>query len=168
MYSLPQLQALDYLLKNITSNDLYPLYQKNLKFVVNINNSLWCGDFVETKGNYVSQKFIDESGDVETVRFTPFGSNATTFLKLIQDSYVDDCRDQPQYFRSDPFKRINSLPLLFDSLIKILYKANISEETSPLFPYLLNAQSLDNKLSLPFINLEGEKIKLVSIIEIKN
>ncbi|MGG0754133.1 hypothetical protein [Brevibacillus laterosporus] len=168
MYSLPQLQALDYLLKNITSNDLYPLYQKKLKFVVNINNSLWYGDFVEKKGNSVSQKFIDGSGDVETARFTPSGSNATTFLKLIWDLYVDESINQPQYFRVDPFKRINSLPLLFDSLIKILDKANISEETSPLFPYLLNAKSLDNKLSLPFINLEGEKIKLVSIIEIKD
>ncbi|MGG0794560.1 hypothetical protein ABE137_11205 [Brevibacillus laterosporus] len=167
MYSLPQLQALDYLLKKITTNDSYPLYQKELKFVIEFNNSLWYGDFVQMEGNSVIQETLDDNNEIDISRFTP-SSNSNIFLRKIWQSYISEVASQSQYIKLDPFKSMKSLPLLFDSLIKLLYKANIFEEKSPLFPYLLNATSLDHKVSLPFINLENETIKLISIIEIKH
>lgn len=168
MYSVEQLQALDYLLKRITLVDSYPVFRKNLKLVVEINNSFWYGDFLQMDGVSAKQLFIDDSGDVECDKFYATGSNANALLKQIWDTYVGAARNELNPFWTDPFRRIDNLPLLFEALTRILDLTKFVEDSSPFHPYLLDAHSLDGTLHLPFINLKDEKVKLVSIIEVKN
>lgn len=165
LYTVQQLQALDYLLKRITNVSSYYFFKKNLKFVVEINNSYWYGDFIQLDGTSATQLFIDNSGDIERDSYYPTGNNAIIMLKEIWDAYVDECSNKSW---SNPFKRMDNLALLFESLLKLLNSTKINEDSSPFHPYLLNASSLDGSLQLPFINLNGEKIQLVSIIEVKD
>jgi hypothetical protein len=162
MYTVQQLQALDYLLKRITKENSYRLFQKNLKFVVDLNHSFWYGDFIEMNGLSVVQLFIDDLGEIERDTLSPA---AVSPLKQIWDSYIAAVKSNSPFW-SNPFKNMENLPLLFDTLIKILNQADLGDAPSPFYPYLLNAKSLDGKMELPFINLAGERIKLVSIIEI--
>ncbi|MEC1744157.1 hypothetical protein [Schinkia azotoformans] len=167
MYSIQQLQALDYLLKRITNESSFALYQKNLKLVVEINNSLWYGDFVQTKDSYATQLFIDDVGDIEYDSFSATGSNAAFILKKIWDSFYKMATKDNSRFWINPFQKITDLPLLFETLTKVLNSTEMDEDRSPFHPYLLNAKSLDGNIQLPFINLTGEQIKLKSIIEIE-
>ena len=168
MYSVPQLQALDYLLKRITGESSYPLYQKNLKFVVEINQTLWYGDFVQMENVTASQLFIDDSGDIVRDYFYATGSNAISPLMQIWKAYVASAKNESNPLWSNPFRQITDLALLFETLLKVLDKSNTEDAQTSFFPYLLDALSLDGRIQLPFINLAGEKVKLVSIIEIKN
>ncbi|PZM62574.1 hypothetical protein [Paenibacillus dendritiformis] len=164
MFKLEQLQALDYLLKRIISDNSYALYEKNLKLVIDVNGTLWYGDFIQIDGISAYRPFIDDDGDIETDKFGPTRTNSA-LLKCIWDSYSLHA-DRQSPFWSNPFRKIDSLPFLFESLLKVLRLTEIPEDCSPFYPYLLNAKSVDGKMELPFINLEGEQIKLVSIIEI--
>lgn len=168
MYSVQQLQALDYLLKRITLENTYPFYGKNLKLLVEINGAYWHGDFIQMDGLSAKQLFIDDSGDIECDKFYPTGNNAISLLKQIWDTYVAAAQNESIPFWTNPFRFIDNLPLLFDSLIKILNMTKFVENTSPFHPYLLDAHTLDGTLHLPFINFGDEKIKLVSIVEIRN
>ncbi|MGF9822561.1 hypothetical protein ABE430_20405 [Brevibacillus agri] len=166
MYSVEQLQALDYLLKRITREDSFAFYNKNLKLVVEYKNMLWYGDFLEMDGSTASQLFIGDDGLIERERYYPTGSNAISPFKQIWDSFVALAVKADKHWWSNPFKKITDLPLLFETLIKILERADIPDGCSAFRPYLLNAQTVDGTLRLPFINLGGEKIQLVSIIEL--
>lgn len=68
--------------------------------------------------------------------------------------------------RNNLFKKINDPTMLFNSLLRILNYADINDEFSPFYPYLLNAKTLKGSLELPLINLEDTDIELVSIIEV--
>ena len=70
MYTVQQLQAFDYLLKRITRNSNSPLHGKELKLIVELNASLWYGDFLPTDNGRLVQKFVDKDGDVEQEIFT--------------------------------------------------------------------------------------------------
>lgn len=166
MFSIQQLQAFDYLLKRITNDSSNALCNKNLKLVVDINGSHWSGDFLSVERHVVRQPYIDDQGDIEFVSFQPTGSNATTVLKAAWDVFLRETTDRPGFHWGNPIRRINSLPLLFDTLSKVIDMADIAEESSPLHPFLLNARSIDGTKSLPFINLNGQKLHLMSIIEI--
>jgi len=166
MYSVEQLQAVDYLLKKITRVRRYPFYEKNLKLVVMINDSFWYGDFVQFDDSQAYQMYIDDDGDVEKNTLYATGGNASVVLKQIWDVYIDVVEGVAS--SSNPFKNINTLPLFFETLLKLLDRTEIVEGSSPFHPYLLNANSLDGRMTLPFINLEGGTIKIVSLIEIKD
>lgn len=166
MYSVQQLQALDYLLKRLVNDSSFAIHKKNLKLVIAVNNSLWHGDFIQMDSVYVKQLSIDDSGDIEYDRFSATSSNAITLLKNIWDTFVSKTTSTSHW--SNPFRRIDNLPLLFEILLKILNDTDIPDDPSPFHPYLLNAKSLDDNISLPFMNLQGEQIKLISIIEVES
>jgi len=50
----------------------------------------------------------------------------------------------------------------------LIMLADIQPDDSPIYPYLLNAKSLDGRLELPFINIGSEKVKVISLIEVPN
>lgn len=164
MFTIEQLQALDYLLKRLINNRSCRLYGTNLKLVIDVNGTLWYGDFIQMKENSVYQAFIADDGDITVDKFYASGSNAATLLKCIWDSYTTHA-DRRDEFWSNPFEEIAYLPHFFETLVKILRFASIPDNCSPFYPYLLNAKSVNGKMELPFINLEGEKIKLISIIK---
>ncbi len=109
------------------------------------------------EGTKVVQLFIDDNDDIVKDSFHATGSNAIKILKKIWDVFA------PHH---SIFENISNYELLFDTLLKILARTSIQKEDSPFYPYLLNAHTLDSKLQLPFINLEGESIELVSIMEV--
>ncbi|MGY3717149.1 hypothetical protein ACWE42_16685 [Sutcliffiella cohnii] len=169
-YTISKLQALDFLLKRITTERDYPfLFNKNFKLVVEVNNNYWYGDFVRMESNLPFQYHIDNMGDVEKVRFSPTGSNSTPAFSKIWTTFFKATKGNDNYqFFSNPFKEIDDLSLLFEALISVLNSADIQDEDSSVTPYLYNANSLDGKYSMQFMNIANEKIKLVSIIEITN
>ncbi|WP_107838178.1 hypothetical protein [Metasolibacillus meyeri] len=164
MYTIQQLQAADYLLKLITQDKETAFFKKNLKLVVFTMNNYWYGDFITLTGNKPSQSFINGSGVIEIVSFYSSGNTAEPFFKKIYDVYLN--KSKSDVFRYNPFSRMehNSLDLLFQMLMKMVYTAKISDD-SPISPYLLNAYSLDGKLRLPFLNMPSQDIKAVSLFE---
>lgn len=164
MYTVQQLQAADYLLKKLIDGDLSPFSDINIKFVIDLNGTFWIGDFIQYKDGAPIQFFIHDDGDVEYTRFYSDGTNATTIFKKIMDTYRFETRKGEFY--TNPFRNINTLELLFNTLLKLVNLAVIQVEDSPIYPYLLNAKSLDGKLELPFINLENQSINVVSLIEV--
>ncbi|MBA9026815.1 MULTISPECIES: hypothetical protein [Bacillaceae] len=159
MYSVQQLQALDYLLKRVITNGEFNFYRRDLKFVINYKDVLYTGDFLQMNGSSAYQSFIDDDGEVEQYRFSP--DKGTKLLIDIWQSYLEEIT---RLFLN-PFKRINDIPLLYNTLIKILNMAELDEESSPFYPYLLNVRTLDNTIQLPFLDLTGELVKIVSIVD---
>ncbi|WP_311847765.1 hypothetical protein [Paenibacillus larvae] len=168
VYTVQQLQALDFLVKTITNHNSYTLYNKNLKLVIELNNSYWYGDFIEMENRQVRQPYIDHLGDIEYEYFhSHLGGNPTTILKQISEAFSRKLESfQTKYSDHSPLTKLNNLPLFYETIVKTLDEAEITEESTPFRPYLLNAHTIDGNSHLPFINLEGEKIKLVSIMEI--
>jgi hypothetical protein len=164
MYTVQQLQALDYLLKRITNDSHSPFYNRNLKIVINLDNSYWYGDFVQFNSNFVHQLFIEDDGDINSVRFNPTNNDAPIVLKKVWDTFIALVRNPA--FWTNPIHRINDLPLLLNTLMKIVDRAEITEEDSPIYPYLLNAKSINSNSSLPLINLSDTKVKIISLIEL--
>ena len=78
MYTLQQMQAADYLLKTLLNRFETTLLNKNLKFVIEVNNSYWYGDFINFQGEPI-QEAIDDYGHVDSVRYYPDSSKATVF-----------------------------------------------------------------------------------------
>ncbi|KMY49610.1 hypothetical protein [Peribacillus loiseleuriae] len=159
MYTVQQLQALEYLLKRISANNKFNFYRRELKLVIEYKGTLYTGDFLQMSSSFAYQNYIDDEGEVDQVRFSPDRGS-----KILNDIWQIYLREVNRLFYN-PFKHINDIPLLFNTLVKILETAEIDDESSPFYPYLLNARSIDNTINLPLINLDGEKIKLVSIID---
>lgn len=166
MYTVQQVQAADFLLKKLINDGISPFSDRNLKFVVNLNGTYWIGDFIHFKNNAPLQYFIEDDGDVEYMRFSFDGSNATSIFKKIIDTYRKETYRGA--FFINPLKKINTLDLFFNTLFKLVDLADIQIDDSPIYPYLLNAKSLDGKLELPFIDLTNQEIKVVSLIEVTN
>ncbi|ALA12456.1 hypothetical protein ABNB59_14760 [Paenibacillus larvae] len=168
MYTIQQLQALDFLVKSITKTNGYALYQRNLKLVIELNNSYWYGDFVEMENRQVRQLYIDHLGDIECDSYhARDGNKPTTILKQISETFDKTLEGLPKSnFGRNPFTKLDNLPLFFETIVKVLSEAKITEVPTPFRPYLLNAHTIDGKFHLPFIDLENERIKLVSIIDI--
>lgn len=164
MYTIQQLQAADFLLKKLLLDDTMPIYDKNLKFVINLNNNYWYGDFVPFKDRSPAQLFICDDGDVELDYFSATGSNAIKVFKKIWDTYMTQI--SVGGFLTNPFTKIHTYDLLFNTILKLVDFSEIEIDDSPMYPYLLNAQSIDSKLTLPFINIGNEEVKLVSLIEV--
>jgi|GEM_PF-2129964 len=169
MYSVQQLQALDYLLKKLTSHYSTNkfLNGKNLKFVVELNNTYWYGDFVQIdKNKNFIQEQVDQSGDISTDRL--YISHLPHIVKISESLTQFAKGENNPYYWTNPLQTLKSLPLLFQILTNILKDAEPVEDNteSLLYPYLLNPRSFDGK-KLDFINLSHEEqIKLVSIIEV--
>ncbi|GGF72987.1 hypothetical protein GCM10010912_17760 [Paenibacillus albidus] len=170
MYTIEQLQACDFLLKKITSDrQCTKLFQKNLKLVVEIDSSYWFGDFVDFDGRRISQQSFDDQGDPVIKQYSSTGSETLQSLKGIWEAYASFVKPQSaDPFWNNPLIWVDSIPLLFNTLTKILDIANLKDSESPLFPYLFNAKNLDKGIELPFINLAERKINLISIIEVTN
>lgn len=166
MYTIQQLQAADYLLKKILNDNISPFKEKDLKIVIELNGVYWYGDFVNFKDGYPIQYFIEGDGDVNYTRFSWNDSNATKLFKKTMDTYHRETRARA--FHINPFKRISTLDLMFHTIFKLIDLSDIEPDDSPINPYLLNAHSLDRKQHLPFINLENQQIKVVSLIETTN
>ncbi|MNC07059.1 hypothetical protein D3C75_545890 [compost metagenome] len=167
MYSVEQLQACDFLLKRIIAERQFVnLFQKNLKLVIEINGSYWFGDFIDFDGRRVTRHSFDDQGDTLSTKYSTTGSDTTPLLKTIWEAYANFAKPPAaDPFWNNPLYWMESLPLLFETLVTILNQVNTDELKSPLLPYLLNAKSLDKRLELPFINLSGQKVNLVSIVE---
>lgn len=163
MITIQEAQAMDYLLKWMLSHERFPLVDKNLKLVIDLNRSHWYGDFVNYESGHTRQLFIDDSGSVENTWLYSTGSNATSILHKIKMQYSEEVK---RFNWGNPFLQMSDLPLLFNTLTKLVKLAGIQQDDSPIYPYLLNAKSLDGKQSLPFLNLDGDTIKVVSIIEL--
>lgn len=164
MFTIQETQAMDYLLKWLLDQDRFPLADKNLKLVIDVQGTYWYGDFVNYSDGHVKQLFIDDSGDVENTWLYASTSHPTIVLQKIRHAFHEQSTG---YAFGNPFLKVTELPLLFDTLGKLVKLAKIEQDDSPIYPYLLNAKSLDGRLELPFIHLGNEMLRVVSIIELQ-
>lgn len=162
MLTIYELQAADYFIKKFLNDKDFPFHNKDLKFVIEVNNQFWYGDFVNFNSGTIEQRFIDNGGEVELMRFSSDSQSATSLLKKVRDTYAHEV--EKTFY--NPFRQIDELPILFETIFKLITLADIQPEDSPIRPHLLNAKSLDGKLELPFINLENQPIIVVSLIEV--
>ncbi|MFE9275697.1 hypothetical protein ACQKLN_08495 [Paenibacillus glucanolyticus] len=161
MYSIEQSQCIDFLLKTIVVNPASPLHFTNPKLVISLGGELWYGDFVRVRNNYIIQPYIDSIGDVEEQYITTNGLDGSPIFRKTSEAFSNLSNQQRSAIR-----RVAELPFLFTYLSHLVTELDFSEDTSPVFPHLLNAKSVNRKLELPFINLSGEdKINLMSILE---
>lgn len=98
------------------------------------------------------------------MHFYADGTNATGLLQKTWETLTKTT--SPRSYWSNPLFSIKDLELFFDTLLKIIELADVKDEPTPFYPYLLNATSLDKSIKLPFINLKDKQIDLVSLIEI--
>lgn len=166
MYTVAQLQALDFLLKRILDSRYSPLYNQPLKLVIEYSGCFWCGDFVEMLGRYVKYESISDSGSIAVDQFGPATSQSgIAVLETIWSSYKTHAdKEVSSIHWINPFDHIKEPALLLDTLLKIVDLADWQGIESPLRPHLLNARTLDGKLQLPFLLLQDEPIRLVSLI----
>lgn len=164
MYSITELQVLDYLLKRITNLNDLPLFEKDLKLVIELNSSYWYGDFIQMESRQPFQKQIDSGGDLGKKYF--YLDNLRDNAPIAKTWKIFAEYAELNNFFSNPFLRIDDLPLLLIELLKLLDQADVKNETSKLYPYFLNANCLENEMYFPFIHLGNEKYKIVSIIEV--
>lgn len=155
LYSVEQLQAVDYLLKRTKSSR-----QKDLKLVIEHNNTFWYGDFVQLKGTRLQQDLIEYDG-VDNQHSHDL-SNIPLVYSLFK-SYID-YRDQP--FCRSPLENPTKLSTTYIFINNLLKGIDSKRSDNPLYPFLLDARTLDGKCQLPFLNLEGQKLNFVSIIEV--
>lgn len=161
MFSIQRAQCIDYLLKIIAMNPASILHNKNPKLVINLNGTMWYGDFVQTNSNFIIQPYIDGYGDIEPKYFSVNEENSEPLFKTLWNAYSDFARRNRRATLN-----CSNFSLLFDTLVKITDDLELETYPSPLFPHLLNVKSFDGSQQLPFINLSGEdQIKLISIIE---
>lgn len=160
MYKIQELQAIDFLLKKLLSSNSSNFYGKNLKFVIEFKGSYWYGDFINFKDGSASQFFVEVDGDVDYTRFYSKGLEATPIFKKILEAYEKKTQNL------NPFLKISTLDLLFKTLLDLVDSTDINSDDSPIYPYLLNAHSLDNKLRLPFLRMSPQDINVVSLIEV--
>lgn len=169
MYTIEQMQAADFLLKRLSENNRLAIHGKKIKFVIQANGVIWYGDFVSVTENLIMSKsfpvqtFINDFGGLNSEIMYFHGDNATSVFKKVWDKYKSECLLK-EYFEN-PFNEMKSLDLLFNTVMKL---ADIKAEDSPIYPYLLNAQSLDGQYKLPFINLENQPFNVISLIEVTN
>ncbi|MBE1554770.1 hypothetical protein [Sporosarcina limicola] len=163
MYSIQQLQAADYLVKKITNLPISQFVNKDLKFVIEFNGILWYGDFLHYSERAVKHFYIDKNGAIEYRFLYTEGNDATPLLVKANSAFYESIPKGD--WATNPYQYIDTLDLLFNSLLKIIDNIDIQVDDSPIYPYLLNARSLDGKLELPFINIGNEKVKIVSLIE---
>lgn len=166
MYTIQQLQAADFILKKILKNNDFPFKESELKLVIELNGTYWYGDFLNIKDRSPIQYFIEDDGGVDYTRLYAEGNNATLIFKKIQDTYSKEAI-RPNFY-TNPFRKITTIDLLFNTIFKLIKLADIQPDDSPIYPYLLNAKSLDGRLELPFINIDSEKVKVISLIEVPN
>ncbi len=156
MYTIQQLQAADYFLKSILGekSDI----NRNLKFIIELNNTLWYGDFVNFQNDSVVQCELINKDPCSVT----YSTKNTTFIEKLWTAY------NANPINVTPLINPKYLELLFTKILEIIEKSNIQPDDSPIYPYLLNAKSLDGRWELPFIDLRNEKVKVISLMEIKN
>lgn len=154
LYSVEQLQAVDYLLKRTQTSR-----QVDLKLVIDCNNTFWYGDFVQLKGNRLQQDLIEYDG-VDSLH--SYDLSTIPLAYSLFKSYIA-YREQP--FCISPLENPTNLSTTYIFINNLLKEINPKKSDNPLYPFLFNARTLDGKCQLPFLNLEGEKLNFVSIIE---
>ncbi|MEK4425138.1 hypothetical protein [Solibacillus sp. FSL K6-1523] len=164
MYTAHQLQAADYLLKKLGGMPNFPFANENLKLVIEFNSILWYGDFIPFENRTIKQFFIDTDGSIDYQYFYSEGNNATPILEKANSAYLESL--PKGNWVMNPYKHIDNLELLFHAVMNIIDNIDIQPDDSPIYPYLLNAKSLDGKLELSFLNIADEKIKVVSLIQV--
>lgn len=158
MFQVKEVQMMDYFLKRIVTDNENALHGKNLKLVVRIIDDLWAGDFVELEGFDIARTFIDGSGDISEL---PLGVGISPTIGKVRNSYFNFIKKG----FSNPLRKLNKVPVLFQALSEIVTEANIRAEKEELEPVLYNAYSLKSKVSLPFLALKHSNIEVVSIID---
>ncbi|WP_144519665.1 hypothetical protein [Bacillus thuringiensis] len=158
-YSIEQLQALDILLKLIPTSNMLALSQKQLKLVIECDDIIWYGDFIQQREEESLFQFnmSKEHGfykDEYSFSDIPL---AESLAKLF-DKYFEDSKEL--------FKNLTDLSALFTFLTTLLELHSKQEASISLHPYLFNARSLDGTYNLPFLNLKDKQIHLISILEI--
>ncbi|WP_256427839.1 hypothetical protein [Bacillus cereus] len=158
-YSIEQLQALDILLKQIPDSNMLALSQKQLKLVIECDGIIWYGDFIqqeEEKSLFQFNMSKEHGLYKDTYSFSEIP--LAEAISRMFDMYFKDSRDL--------FKNLTDLSVLFIFLTTLLEQQSDYEVSISLHPYLFNARTLDGTYNLPFLNLKGKQIHLVSIREI--
>ena len=159
LFTPQQLQALDFLLKMISEQLKAGC---DLKPVVEFGGQLWHGDFVKVESTYIKQIYIDRHGDLEAASYHV---DRIDDFKAITSSWKQYRKDLLRFIK---LANAENTAYLHNDLVKLIISCTTGEETSVLHPYLYNAKSIDGKTSLPFIDLTGERIRLVSIVRISH
>lgn len=159
MYSIKQLQGMDYLLKKMTRTNSFKVFQKDIKMVVKIDGELWYGDFLNYGSHYVMQHYIDDFGGEEYKNYDP--SNEEDVLKPTWNKYSDSA-----HFFHNPFQRTDNLSLIYYHLTMLIESIPYDNFETPFYPYLFNATLVKDKIiQLPFIKI-SDYIPVISLIEV--
>lgn len=161
-FSMTQLQALDYLQKLLSYNPNYAINGKIFQLVVKLDEEYWTGDFVNLYGSCIKLEELQTDTQIVTIeQRSPFGSKSLKQFNTI-------CRYYYETLGNHPLRNVSYLPILYKLLKEILIESNVncSDEDNQLPCYLFNARSINRKHELPFLDLTGKKIELVSMIDV--
>ncbi|GEM_PF-3788643 len=135
--NLVQIQILDFLIKKLNTNYSFVEDDKNLNIVININNSLWQGDFVIYKNYHIYENYIDFDKCIEYKRLSQ--SDFVTFTNQLDISKYSNIK-------------LNNIYLLLNELLDVV--KDFSLPKLQLTPIMYNAINLNTNTKLPFILLD--------------
>ncbi|CAM2079736.1 MAG: hypothetical protein NSGCLCUN01_03964 [uncultured Clostridium sp.] len=152
--SICQIQFLDFLLKRIQSKENNFLNSnEKLSLVIDINGTLWTGDFVNYSDSKIQNVSLNNDGnlDITEIEFTPIVTHSNhEFFK----GFISNC-----------VNNINksNLYLLSNKLLEILNKVDCSNLKSN--SIIFNAENLNSGCKLPFMHIDNNiKYDFVSLI----
>lgn len=150
-----QIQFLDFLLKRIQSDSSNFLNtDEKLSLVIDINGTLWTGDFVKYSNLKIQNLSLDTDGFLI--------SNEIELISIITASNLEAFKG---FNFKDKLYNINSsnLHILLNELFRKLDKINCSNLVSD--PIIFNAVNLTSNCKLPFICIDNTiEYDVVSLI----
>nr|WP_239254782.1 hypothetical protein [Listeria ilorinensis] len=149
--SLAHLQMYDYLLKKYRNKDTFP----DTKMVVEIDGKLWTGDFIHLEDCHIIEIDWDDTSYTRVER-TKDAINPE-FDQKVQASNVNVSENR----MDAKINRLKNIEILYQEIQQFVHQID-SEETS-LKTCLYDAYCLDTRVKLPFLDLQGKSIRLVSL-----
>ncbi len=162
MYSLKEVQAMDYLLKRMQYNDLLKQItgeNSELRLVIECNNKYISGDFI----NY-------QSGSIKQYEFKgPYEYENTIYhnqsIEVFNQLWKSFCDNYLPNNHSTTFKRNKDLSVLLELLFKHIKTIDVLSSSIPLRPIIINVDYLNNELGPDFLYLGGKEIDVISIVQ---
>ena len=166
MYCVQQMQGLDYVLKRILRNSDYSgLHKRDLQLVVDIDGKLWRGNFVMTSDSTGAVMQRDYNSQTGRNEIKSYDIATSPILKNAFEAHLETIPDKSFY--TNPYEGMLETHTLYYYLIKTLESMEVDESMKlDFYPYLYDAVSLDGNYELPFLDVSGKELDIVSIHEV--
>lgn len=164
MYSIKEVQAMDYLLKRLQYNGLLEQItgeNSELKLVIIYNNKYIFGDFINYQKGTIQQYEFNGPFVYEVIHY--YNQSIEMFTQL----WELFCERYFPRNSTSTFKRIEDLSVLLELLSTHIKSVDISNNSTPLRPLIINVNYFSNEPGPDFLYLVEKQIDVISIVQVQ-